>query len=193
MIDSPCPSVLLKIVPLTVRGPGGAGVHAHALLDDGATVTLITSDIADQLGLRGKPITMRARDAWNSELDNCHLQGGPYITKSLLGWSVHGRLKKSALISLINCTDFNKNIEECTDVVVNCYSLFTIQSDSPSSSTDTPITPECKFYNDNQLHDLDSKYFTLESMGICSKPRQNPEELRADEILNETSTLTNGT
>ncbi|KAL4713718.1 hypothetical protein ACJJTC_004249 [Scirpophaga incertulas] len=54
MIDSPCPSVLLKIVPLTVRGPGGASVHAHALLDDGATVTLIASDIADQLGLRGK-------------------------------------------------------------------------------------------------------------------------------------------
>lgn len=59
--------VVLKIVPVTVHGPKDS-VNTHALLDDGATVTLIAADLADKVGLHGKTVTMRASGAWDSEL-----------------------------------------------------------------------------------------------------------------------------
>ncbi|KAF9797957.1 hypothetical protein SFRURICE_019300, partial [Spodoptera frugiperda] len=59
--------VVLKIVPVTVHGPK-TSVNTHALLDDGATVTLISADLADKVGLHGKTVTMRASGAWDSEL-----------------------------------------------------------------------------------------------------------------------------
>ncbi|KAL4710592.1 hypothetical protein ACJJTC_003228 [Scirpophaga incertulas] len=62
------PKETTDVERLAVRGPSGVSVHTHALLDDGATVTLVAADIADQLGLSGKPFTMRARSAWGSEV-----------------------------------------------------------------------------------------------------------------------------
>ncbi|KAL0821975.1 hypothetical protein ABMA28_005363 [Loxostege sticticalis] len=57
--------VLLKIVPVTLYGSKGS-VHTHALLDDGSSVTLIASQLADEVGLRGQPFTMRAQSAWST-------------------------------------------------------------------------------------------------------------------------------
>ncbi|CAH2042610.1 unnamed protein product, partial [Iphiclides podalirius] len=65
MVASHCHKVLLKAVPLTLHGPNGS-LHTHAILDDGATVTLISADIADELGLQGENVIMRARSAWDS-------------------------------------------------------------------------------------------------------------------------------
>lgn len=57
--------VLLKIVRVNIHGPKGV-ITAHALLDDGATVSLISADLVDQLNLTGKSETLRLRGAWNS-------------------------------------------------------------------------------------------------------------------------------
>ncbi|XP_072939843.1 uncharacterized protein [Epargyreus clarus] len=61
--------IYLKIVPVTVFGPK-QNINTYALLDDGATVSLISADIADKAGLHGESVTLRATSAWDSgELD----------------------------------------------------------------------------------------------------------------------------
>lgn len=59
------PKVILKIVPVTIYGPKGAST-THALLDDGATVSLMAADLADEVGLHGECVPMRASSAWDS-------------------------------------------------------------------------------------------------------------------------------
>lgn len=66
-VIKPKTNVILKIVPVTIHGPRSS-VATHALLDDGATVTLIAADLADKVGLHGERVTMRASGAWDSEL-----------------------------------------------------------------------------------------------------------------------------
>ncbi|GBP04388.1 hypothetical protein EVAR_88207_1 [Eumeta japonica] len=45
--------MFLKIIPVRVAGPKKE-IDTYALLDDGSTVTLIDSDLAQQLGARGR-------------------------------------------------------------------------------------------------------------------------------------------
>ncbi|CAK1589329.1 unnamed protein product [Parnassius mnemosyne] len=115
-VASQCHKVLLKVVPLTLHGPNGS-LHTHALLDDGATVTVISSDIADELGLYGENVILRARSAWDS---------GELVCESQV------------------------------------------------------------------LHDAVRRSFTLESIGVGSKPRRNPDEIRALQILDDTAELVHG-
>lgn len=56
---------MLKIVPVVLRGPKGA-VTTSALLDDGATVSLIARDIADAIGLKGQKKQLCMRGAWDN-------------------------------------------------------------------------------------------------------------------------------
>lgn len=61
-------SVLLKVVPVNIHGPNGA-FQACALLDDGSTISIISSSLAERVGIRGRKQTMRVRGAWdNTEL-----------------------------------------------------------------------------------------------------------------------------
>lgn len=59
--------VFLKVVPVNIHGPKGV-IRTHALLDDGATVSLISADIANSVDLHGQKQTLCVRGAWDSEL-----------------------------------------------------------------------------------------------------------------------------
>lgn len=63
---------LLKIVPITVRGPKG-DVDTFALLDDGSTATLVDSSITDAIGLVGTTSTMRV-EAINGMAKDCKIK-----------------------------------------------------------------------------------------------------------------------
>jgi len=52
--------ILLKVIPVTVRGPKGE-ISTHALLDEGSTVTLVDSKLADQVGADGKEEPLNRR------------------------------------------------------------------------------------------------------------------------------------
>ncbi|XP_063635689.1 uncharacterized protein LOC134806062 [Cydia splendana] len=61
-------TVLLKVVSLVVHGPNGSK-RACALLDDAASISLVSADLADTLGLRGYSKTLQVQGAWkNTEL-----------------------------------------------------------------------------------------------------------------------------
>lgn len=60
-------SVCLKVVPVKVYGPRGM-LNTYALLDDGATISLISSEVANRVGLRGEKQTLSVRGAWDSKL-----------------------------------------------------------------------------------------------------------------------------
>ncbi|KOB67301.1 reverse transcriptase [Operophtera brumata] len=66
-VDSSKSCVFLKVVPVNIHGPKGV-FRTHALMDDGATVSLIAADIANRVGLHGQKQTLRVRGAWDSEL-----------------------------------------------------------------------------------------------------------------------------
>lgn len=283
--------VVLKIVPITVHGPN-ASVNTHALLDDGATVTLIAADLADKVGLHGKKVTMRASGAWNSELVcqteliNCAISNsdgekfelrarkfkeldlplqfaynvdldkhvpninqylycenkvkpkiligqdnyeliaplvckryastGPFITRTLLGWCLHGSLRHSAdkqAVSIGAVSDPcagsaatlvlnqpGKAVELVRrDMLSNCSadasasSCFNILAET-STPIDTNNTDLCTIEHstDIDLHDLIRRSFSLDSIGICNKPRQNIDEVRAVNIINESAELIDG-
>lgn len=74
--------VLLKVVPIRIHGPNGV-INSSALLDDGSTVTLISSSLAERAGLRGRRReTMQVRGAW---LDNKLVCDATVMTVDLSG------------------------------------------------------------------------------------------------------------
>lgn len=64
--DSEC-KVLLKVVPVRIHSANGI-INSSALLDDGSTISLISDELAQRAGLRGRPEMLRVRGAWNDEL-----------------------------------------------------------------------------------------------------------------------------
>lgn len=57
--------VLLKIVHVYIDCPEGS-LLTHTLLDDGASVSLISADLAERAGLHGQPQTIRLRGPFNN-------------------------------------------------------------------------------------------------------------------------------
>ena len=57
------PEVLLRVLPVTLRGPTGT-IDTFALCDEASTVTMVDEDLANQLGARGpvEPLTLRWTD-----------------------------------------------------------------------------------------------------------------------------------
>ncbi|XP_063829328.1 uncharacterized protein LOC135078710 [Ostrinia nubilalis] len=234
-------SVLLKVVPVNIHGPNGV-FKACALLDDGSTVSIMSSALAERAGIRGRKQSMRVRGAWdNTELvcetelldltlsnkhgekfdlqvrsvdelnlpkqdlsivhcgnyghlleleselccaslkpevligqDNYHLlvpldvvAGGPAepcATRTPLGWCVHGRVPRALSARAPHATLF------ITDAAVH--------------TDDNSL---------RELHDDVHNFFSIESMGVsAAKPRQNAEDLRAWNRLEETATLIDG-
>ncbi|XP_073963851.1 uncharacterized protein [Choristoneura fumiferana] len=66
-IIGPSTSAMLKIVRVNLHGPS-AVIATHALLDDGATISLVSADLADCVNIQGQPETLRIRGAWNSHI-----------------------------------------------------------------------------------------------------------------------------
>ncbi|XP_014675114.1 PREDICTED: uncharacterized protein LOC106815198 [Priapulus caudatus] len=74
-------SVCLRIVPVRVKGRGTKETEVYALLDNGSDISLCTSRLADQLGLRGKPKTF----SLTTVSDQNHLQTGREVSLSVSG------------------------------------------------------------------------------------------------------------
>ncbi|KAI5644436.1 hypothetical protein NE865_03543 [Phthorimaea operculella] len=62
-------SGLLKVIAVKLRGPSGIEVNTYALLDDAASVSLIDSDLADELGLQCESLSdIKFVDAFGLEV-----------------------------------------------------------------------------------------------------------------------------
>ncbi|XP_045535755.1 uncharacterized protein LOC106718630 [Papilio machaon] len=67
--SAPRDEVLLKVVRVKLRGPSGIELISHALLDDGASVSVIDANLADQLGLvASESSAVRFVDAFGIEV-----------------------------------------------------------------------------------------------------------------------------
>lgn len=242
---------------------------------DGRRCQMRSSDIADQLGLKGQISKMRARSAWeDSELvceteilnielsnfdgdkynlsarkinklnlpvqkisnldlsnyfkinndiklcqcnikpklligqDNHHLiapisfirceEREPYVTKTPLGWSVHGASVSTHSNNLpadrfMPTSTFSKKQCEYDHISYeSVFHLFTIES------YDSSLVPTVGDVKDKakctciQLHDEVRNFFSFECLGVSLNSRQNPNDLRAMSILDKTSKLING-
>lgn len=87
----------------------------------------------------------------------------PCATRTPLGWCIHGIVPSSLSTR-------------------ECFSTLHV-TEAQSGSADT-------FFED--LHEMVRKSFTIESMGISGKPRQNFDDLRALEHLEQTAKLIDG-
>lgn len=65
--------IILKILPVTIRGPKGC-VNTYAMLDDGAESCLISPGIAAKTGLKGEKKMVRAKAAWKSSASEREVQ-----------------------------------------------------------------------------------------------------------------------
>ncbi|CAK1597101.1 unnamed protein product [Parnassius mnemosyne] len=65
-------AVLLKVCPITLRGPHGKEIDTYALLDEGSTISLIDDDLARELGAEGpvKPLNIRGISNSQREADS---------------------------------------------------------------------------------------------------------------------------
>ncbi|XP_063368821.1 uncharacterized protein LOC134657197 [Cydia amplana] len=238
--------VLLKVVPIYLHGPNGK-IKTTGMLDDGSSVSFISTQLAERAGLRGHRQILNVRGAWvNSELkcetqlidcsisnsdgtmfnltarsandldlavqnvglvkcgnykyldriknylcaenqkpeiligqDNYHLhvpleivEGGknePYATRSPLGWCVHGPCQRATVM---------KQREIHTSLHL-------------SHNYEQDIATE----NNQILRELQEdirRSFSIDSMGVSAKPRQNSEDVLAQEHLEQTSELIDG-
>ncbi|KAI5636762.1 hypothetical protein NE865_10516 [Phthorimaea operculella] len=261
--------VLLKVVPVTLCGPNEE-IHTHALLDDGATVSLIAADVADRVGLHGQVSTLRARSAWESgdlvcksetvnlriknsdgntyhldarKLDNLNLPmqtlsdidlsqyehvnhkfdfcycdeqpkiligqdfydlivpivvikgkaGEPYVTKTPLGWCVHGPVStRLSFNTYSNDRSPSAPTASAFLTCADCSVLTTTDNDNSDNDNARATAPApsapCDCFD---LHEFVRKSFSLDS-SVLAKPRKNKDELRAIEILNQTSEFVDG-
>ena len=81
--------VLLRVIPVTVRN-GDTAADTYALLDEGSTVSLIESELAEELGLAGptRPLRQAApgvqlqgsniQRSWQAETGQLHLNKRPH-------------------------------------------------------------------------------------------------------------------
>ena len=261
MIHTLRDKVLLKVVPVTIHGPKSS-VSTYALLDDGASISLISSHISEQIGLHGKSVNMRVRSAWDSSVltceseivnivlsnsdgerfnlsarkinelnlkvqscskinydkykhysdfseycvdylkptllvgqDNYHLiapiccippkngkKSEPYLTKTPLGWCVHGSVRASNDDVTAAKIDRLPVASECD----SCYlCLSDVHSVAPASLPS--LACECKHREDSTLHDEVRRYFTLESIGVNAVKRENSEDKQALSIVSQTA------
>lgn len=86
----------------------------------------------------------------------------PCATRTPLGWCLHGR------------------VPTCLPDPTRHSTLF-VNSDTMESESIL-----------REIHDEVRKSFTIDSMGVSAKPRLNAEDVRAETILEQTSTLING-
>ncbi|KAF9793663.1 hypothetical protein SFRURICE_002322 [Spodoptera frugiperda] len=212
--------VVLKIVPVTVHGPK-TSVNTHALLDDGATVTLISADLADKVGLHGKTVTMRASGAWDSELvcqtelikcaisnsngDKYELCARKLKELNLPVQFVSTRRARqqrqqrqrprcgAARATPLALTQLGKPTAHARRASAAASASCGSGGDTGASDSSESLQQPNLISNvDIDLHDLIRRSFALDSIGISNTPRRNIDEVRAVRILDESAELING-
>ncbi|XP_049871783.1 uncharacterized protein LOC126370802 [Pectinophora gossypiella] len=111
-IDASECRVLLKVVPIRVHGPNGV-IDTTALLDDGSTVSLLSSALAERAGLRGRRQTMRVSGAWADTQMVCettvvdvNLSGMDNKVHSIKARSIHELNLPIQNLSVVNCNSY---------------------------------------------------------------------------------------
>ncbi|GBP16320.1 hypothetical protein EVAR_103684_1 [Eumeta japonica] len=147
---------LLKIVPVTIRA-ADREIKVHALLDDGATVTLLDDSVASHINAKGpraelklinaRPLLLIGQDNWElitgSDVRRGK-SGEPVASLTGLGWVVHGRRGRTTT----------------NDGMIHCLA---------------------------DLELAVREHFEIESLGITQRERENAEVKRASRILNDTT------
>ncbi|XP_073960549.1 uncharacterized protein [Choristoneura fumiferana] len=236
--------VLLKVVPINIYGPNGI-IRTTALLDDGSSVSLISTALAAQVGVRGRRECLRVRGAWDSNELVCDTQlidlsisnnAGTMFTISAR--SVNNLNLPKQNLSLVNCdtyphlqkikSDLNNRLLK-PEILIgqDNYHLIVpleIMMGSPREpcATRTPLgwcvhgmvpaqasssrgahhstmfitnSTENASQNNQILHEIHDdlrRFFSIDSMGVAAKIRQNSEDVRAQEHLEQTSELIDG-
>ncbi|GBP75318.1 hypothetical protein EVAR_38381_1 [Eumeta japonica] len=187
---------LLKIVPVTIRA-ADREIKVHALLDDGATVTLLDDSVASHINAKGpraelKLISARGHQIMSHDhatrsavavttadeisshhhLNECHLEAPDARPLLLIGqdnWE------------LITGSDVRRG--KSGEPVASLTGLGWVVHGRRGRTTT----------NDGMIHclaDLElavREHFEIESLGITQRERENAEVKRASRILNDTT------
>ncbi|XP_059061629.1 uncharacterized protein LOC131854526 [Achroia grisella] len=239
--------VLLKVVPVKIRGPYGV-INTTALLDDGSTVSLITTDLANRAGLSGPSDTLRTCGAWNNSVNLCNTTVVTFDIFSVNSYdnndvyTVKARTINNLDLPIQDLSTVNYNLyknlrkiknELCVkklkpEILLgqdNYHLLIPLQTSLGNKNepvaTRTPLgwcihgclgIPEHKQSSHSTLliselhslpvdesermlrdiHDEVRRSFTIESMGVSGKPRENADDIRALTVMEQTATLING-
>ncbi|KAL0879437.1 hypothetical protein ABMA27_003188 [Loxostege sticticalis] len=233
--------VLLKVVPVNVHGPNGV-ISACALLDDGSTVSLISSQLAARAGLNGRAESLRVRGAWGDDALVCA------STALTLDLSAKGSNNELLTINVrsVNNLDLpvqNVSLTECqqyahlSNVKINCsdlckpeillgqdnyhllmpleicvgknnepsatrtplgwcvHGILHVPRAAPSSPYTTLFITETASADDRALQALSEEVrrsFSIDVLGVSGKPRQNKDEVRAVDLLENSAQLIDG-
>lgn len=106
--------VLLKVVPVRVYTKDGGYIETSALLDDGSTVTMISAELADRAGLRGRRESMHVCGPWSNNKLVCDttvldlrlsgIDNKVYCVKARSVKELNLPIQK---LSVVNCDMFN--------------------------------------------------------------------------------------
>lgn len=158
--------VLLKVVPIRVHGPQGL-FSTYALLDDGATVSLISAKLANRVDLKGQKQTMCIRDAWNCEL-MCETQS---VNCKISNLNNNKTLELSAKI----ISELNLPIQTLSNIDLKNYKHLS-QFCNTNSVTNINVKPEILIGQDNYhliapiktiIGNKNEPCATLTSLGWC--------------------------
>lgn len=231
--------VLLKVVPVKVHGPNGV-ISASALLDDGSSVSLISSALAARAGLRGRAEPLRVRGAWGDDALVC---ASSAITMDLSSkecnkvFTINVRSVNELNLPVQNvplskCNEYShlKNVklnsnDLCKPEILlgqdNYHLIMPLETCvgncNEPSATRTPLgwcvhgvvhapraapreyaalfLAEEGSADDRTLHDLNEEVrrsFSIDALGVSSRPRENKDEVDAVAMLERDSQLIDG-
>ncbi|GBP07107.1 hypothetical protein EVAR_90644_1 [Eumeta japonica] len=185
----------LKIIPVRVAGPKKE-IDTYALLDDGSTVTLIDSDLAQQLGARGNQqiyartienLQLSPQAVTKQDIDGCkHLDD---IRHKLM----YNQAKPKILIGqdnwhLLVATETRKGHrnQPAASLTPLGWVLHGIRTRTIGQHVHYVhnLTATTEDNMDEQLR----RYFAIESLAITPKRPSNDPEQRAVNILKESTT-----
>ncbi|KAL0859992.1 hypothetical protein ABMA27_010307 [Loxostege sticticalis] len=219
--------VLLKVVPVNVHGPNGV-ISACALLDDGSTVSLISSQLAARAGLNGRAESLRVRGAdalvcastaltldlsakgSNNELLTINVRSVNNLDLPVQNVSLTECQQYAHLSNVkINCQDnyhllmpleicVGKNNEPSatrTPLGWCVHGILHVPRATPSSPYTTLFIMETASADDRALQALSEEVrrsFSIDALGVSGKPRQNKDEVRAVDLLENSAQLIDG-
>lgn len=141
-----------------------------------STVTLTNYDLGDDIktmlcdGKHKKPQLLIGQDHYHLMLPLKIIKGKPnepYVTHTALGWSVHGSVSAPR----------DQHQQQHSTLLIN-EDLEVMKSENEAML--------------REIHEEVRRSFTIESLGITCHPRQNSEDLRAREHLEQTAQLIDG-
>ncbi|XP_047991945.1 uncharacterized protein LOC125230728 [Leguminivora glycinivorella] len=172
--------VLLKVVPVNIHGPNGV-FSTTAFLDDGSTVSLLSVELAARVGLFGHNETMRVCGAWKDDelvreatvvnLQLCLGQDDePSATRTPLGWCIHGP---------VHVPRAPRAARPAHSAHATLHLCVVSEEDAVAHAL-------------RELHDEVRRSFAIDSLGVAGKPRENVDDVKAQEMLDKSAVLING-